>query len=162
MAEDNGYAYVVSGCADETFIIYIIDIDPVDDAYVVNSLALGGGYISGIKADSGYVYLTLSGLMNGKLAIIDVDPPETAYVVKVKGVDGGWSHAGAGNLFVENGYAYIPNNSIGLVIYDVDPPELLHRISKVALPDYGIEVEVKGDYAYVANENGGLRIIKLW
>jgi hypothetical protein len=148
----DGYAYV---CTIRDFVI--MDIDPPEDAYTVNSIDSLGG--TGAYVVDGYAYI----MYGARLRIWDVDPPESAYEVKYINIS-----YRIQDVFVLDGYAYVSTYEWdswenGLYILDVNPPENVRVVDSFRPSHFvGNGVDVIGGYAYIADSNGGFRIIDLW
>jgi hypothetical protein len=164
VAVDGEYAYVANCVNAETWRLLIVDIDPLESGHLVNVVPGDIGFVRNMVADSGYVYMCTYGwLYNSVVVIFDVDPPEFAhYVTKFGAGDTISTDTPAGAITVDNGFLYVPTVGDGLRIYAVDPVESTHKHAEVDTPGMGQDVAISGNYAYVANGYGGLRIIKLW
>ena len=159
----NGFAYVASY---HTFYDYdfdeyynvgsldIIDVDPPDSAYLVNSVYIGGGGYC-VAVSEGYAYVA-----EGSLEIVDIDPPDSAYVVDSINTPGY-----AVGVAVSDGYAYVADSDSGLQIVDIDPLDSACIVNSVDTPGSAISVSASGSYAYIRDSSsrllGGNRIIDI-
>jgi len=152
----NGYAYIASSNFQSPVTMYVVDIDPPESPEIVKTIETTRmGY--GVSVFGNNAFLTT----DEGFYIIDITHPEDAYIVNHMGHD--WSYG----VFAENGYAFVTVDYYGLQVIDVDPPESAYIIKTIDLPDknssiYYTPVHASGRYAYVANGEGGLRIIKLF
>ncbi len=152
----DGYAYVAA------YDLKIIDIDPPESAYIVNtvnvpwdarSVCVSGNYAFVSKDQTGELGTS------HRLDIFNMAMPESAYSVKELNIGGGG--AAAHGLVVSGAYLYLPSMP-GLKIFNVAPPESTYIVETVDTPGRSRDVCLSGEYAYVADGEGGLRIIKLW
>jgi hypothetical protein len=67
----------------------------------------------------------------------------------------------AGGVFVLGNYAYIADDSTGLLIVDISDPSSPNIISSVKTPGYASKVYVSNNYAYVADFDSGLQVINV-
>ena len=157
VAVSGGYAYV----ADYSHGLQIIDVDPPESAYIVKAVDIPW-YSYGVAVLGGYAYVSeaYSGEFDydHELQIIDVTSPQSAYIVKGVHMPG---YSTWNGLAVSGAYAYVPD-LWKLQIIDVASPEFAYIVTSVHTPDPAMDVSLSGEYAYVADESGGLRIIKLW
>jgi len=147
------YAYVVS-----TVRFYIFDISDPESAFLVNTLS-PSNYSYGLYVSDGYAYI--ANQANG-LMIYDVDPPESASLINTVPVLGI-----AHGVEVRDGFAYIAarplvDQSGGLRVIDIDPIESAYLLSSVDTPGQTMNLTVQCSYAFLADLNGGLRVIELW
>jgi len=154
------YAYVTYEDSEEEISgLSIIDIDPPESAYFVNTIDFPVDLSSarGIVVSGEYAYIT-----NGTygLQIIDVDPPESAYIVNT--IDTPGSSTG---VAVSGGYAYISDGNDGFRVIDIDPPESAHIVCEIDEPldpDYQVfDVAVSGQYAYFTTNYSELKIVDI-
>jgi hypothetical protein len=132
----------------------IINIADPESAYIVDTVETSDT-VKGIHLVSGYAYVAVGG---AGLQIIDISDSLSAHIVNTVDTPGK-----ADGVYVENGYAYVADywSWSGLQIIDVDPPESAHIVDEFILP-HAIKVHVYDGYAYVANDDNGLRIIDLY
>jgi hypothetical protein len=141
---DNGYLYTTG---QDGFSIF--DIDPIENAYLVNQISPPNSYREVVVAN-GYAYIADESF---GLRIVDVDPPGSAYIVKT--VDTPYLAYGVDYF---NGYVYVADLMGGLHIVDVDPPSSANIVKTV--PTVGAEeAKYLNGYVYVADYTGGLAII---
>ena len=148
-----GYAYVASG----TIGLHIITLDPFGSPYIIKTIDTPGE-AWGVAVAGGYAYVAcnLSGLQ-----IIDIDPPESAYIVNC--VDTTEQNNQAIRIAVSGGYAYLAMFNDGVEIIDIDPPESAYIKMTIRAPYlHPHDIKLFGNYAYVPDYEGGLRVIKLW
>jgi len=116
----------------------------------------------GIDVSGEYAYMLWEdGIYPDGLHIIDIDPPEDAHTINCIELDenriaiqvsGGYAYV--------SGYNYLPNGALHII--DINPPDDAHILCDVQLPYFTLNLEVNDNIACLANEYGGLRIIKLW
>lgn len=73
---------------------------------------------------------------------------------------GRWANGSCWAVFVKDSIAYFGNGAY-LEVADVSDPSNPVKLSKVLLPSTVQGIDVSGNYAYVANDNYGLRIIDI-
>ena len=151
----NGYAYMLN-----PYGLCIVDIDPVQSAYVVKEINTNGsfGTANDLDVEPGYAYISDQFL---GLQILDIDPPESVNVVNTVP-----ALYYAGGVDVKDGFAYVVTwdneaSTSGLRIIDVDPPESAHEDKYVHLYNFSNgDVFVENGYAYVIqNEVSMLDIV---
>jgi len=140
-------AYIADGTG-----LVIMDINPIDDAHIIGSIALSE--IWGVDVDGGYAYLP--GGNWGGIYVIDVDPPETPFIAQSLNLDGV-----SYGIDVDRGYAYIAALETGIQIVDVEPLISIHLVKTVDTPDSALRVQVRGGYAFVADRASGLQIMDI-
>ena len=64
-------------------------------------------------------------------------------------------------MVVRDGYAYLADGGMGLMVYDVSDPSSIHEVGTVPTGGYAMDVSLLGDHAYVADYGGGLRIVNI-
>jgi hypothetical protein len=149
----NGYAYVQGnifpepGC--DTF--GIVDIDPYESATYLKTVK--PGYVLDLDISGDYLYI--AGSVNG-LQIYDINPPESAHLEKTVPIPLAYG------VSVFDGYVCVAEGEEGISIVDVDPIETAHVVRTFDLPGRATKVSVVGRYAYVACQEAGLRIVRLW
>lgn len=142
--------YVYGG----SFFFNIIDVDPVNWAYIVNTVDFSYSKMAKeIRVVDGYAYFAN---FYSSLEIIDIDPPGDAHVVK--SVDTSYGNY---DLAIQNGYAYLATHVGGLLVVDIDPIEEASVVHSVEVYDDAHGVAVDGDYAYVADSFECLTIIDI-
>jgi hypothetical protein len=100
-----GYAIEISGGYAYTAGFKIIDIDPLESAYLVKKVTTPGTD-SSIALSDGYAYVT-----DGNIQIIGIDPPESAYIVSSFDMADS-----AHGIAVSGNYAYVASGAYGLRI----------------------------------------------
>jgi len=107
--------------------------------------------------DGNYAYVTENDPLHSgdQLHIIDISTPESAFIVN------SIPQANCMNVFVKDGYAYVPNWDDGLDIIDVDPPETAFVALTLDTLGQAHGIDGERDYVFVANWNHGgeLKII---
>ena len=136
VSTSDGYLFV----AENTNGIQIIDVDPIDSAYVVKTLDTNDAYE--IVILNGYAYVADG---SSGLQIIDIDPPQNAYVVNT--VDTEMAY----DVCVANGLAYLADGSGSFKILDIDPPESAYILKHVTSYEYKT-IQISGDYAYLVTQ----------
>jgi len=145
----NGYAYILHRGAECS--LEIIDIDPLDSAYIVQTVEITES-ASDLFVSEDYAYLASSDLI-----IIDVEPPENAHVAKYIDVP-----TSSQNVFISGGYAYLTSTYNGLYIVDIDPLESAFIVNMVGMAELiPTGIFVSEGYALVADKHLGLRIIDI-
>jgi hypothetical protein len=158
IAIENGYAYLpAEGPSDypepyEFSEFYIIDIDPPESAYLMNTVEIEGLAGTDIAVKDGYVYL--AGNLQG-IEIYDVDPPETAHIVNHVETD---EHLWM--IEIEGDYAYAANRyydmDSSLTIMDITSPESAHIVNAVDLGGEAQVLSTSEGYAYVYSYDGSV------
>jgi hypothetical protein len=150
-----GYAYVAA----EGFLA-VVDVDPPESANIVKKVEFSD-YGRGVFVSDGYAYVTSQ---SGRLRVIDIDPPEDANIVKTVEMP----YPYANEVYVSNGYAYVTfgdymNTPLGnFAIIDIDPPDTANVVASLPTPSPALGFQVSGNYAYIADYHGGMRIIRLY
>jgi len=103
-----------------------------DYVEVSNSLAYTGGF--GFK-------------------VFDVNQPENPEIIKE-------IYVSTGDLDIQDGYAYIAGNS-GLNIIDIEPLDSASLVGSLSISERIYDVDVEGNYCYLADEINGLRIVNV-
>ena len=65
------------------------------------------------------------------------------------------------DVFVVGSYAYVANNTSGLMIIDVSNPQAPYLVGSINTPGQAWGVYVSGSYAYVADAAAGLQIVDI-
>jgi hypothetical protein len=116
---EGGYVYTCphnSGSG----VVSIVDVDPVDQAQVVNTVIVPGAWLATIDYANGYVY-TSGGAGNG-VVTIDVDPPETAHIVNTW--NPGTGTGSMEDMHVIGNYLYVAAQWWGMIVLDISNPAL--------------------------------------
>jgi len=167
-----GYAYVSSFSG-----LHIINIDPPESAYIMKTVDTPGSAL-GVYVSGEYAYVA-DGFAG--LTIIDIEPISSAYIVKTVDNQVSTQNANADieyqSVHVSGKYAYVTGEEyvmdddgllrstgygVGVQIIDIEPPESAYIVKTIDTLGRANSVQVSGGYAYVADGDGGLRIIKLW
>jgi len=148
-----GYAYVVNDRGLE-----VIDLDPPESAEVIRAIPFTEYYaFMDVAASAGYAAAV--DVFYG-LFVYDIDPPEKAH--EVSRLSLGDVCTGA-SVDLSGGYAFVIHGYQYLSVVNVAPPESPYVASTLQIAyASGSDVEVAGQYAYVANGDDGLRIFRLW
>ena len=129
----------------------IADVDPPDTPAFMPNQDIND-IILDIEVLNGYAYV--AGLYS--LLVLDIDPPES--VTQIGMLPSNWYNKRSIN--VHNGYAYFGNGN-SLLVGDIDPPESIHEVGGYVLTDDVMELDASGQYLYVANFKGDLRIMDI-
>lgn len=136
--------------------VQIIDIDPQspDHMKIVDVIDTGSNCAGGLDGAGDYLYVCGS----DGLQVVDISDPENRLIVGSVWFTGSvdcLENSGSLNEVVYNdGYAYVANGSYGLRIIDVSNPLSPWTYLTVPMPDEAYDVDVMGDYAYVAAKSG--------
>jgi len=152
VAVSGGYGYV----ADHDEGLEIIDVSPPESAHIIKTVSTPG-YADRVAVSDGYAYVPFN---NDGLLVIDVSSPELAYVLKTIVIEPSYPSY---DIVVLAGYIYVASPP-KLQIIDISPIEDAHVVNTISLPGsgWGCGINVRDNYAYVADTDGGLRIIELW
>ncbi|MCK4232907.1 hypothetical protein KAX75_00640, partial [candidate division WOR-3 bacterium] len=148
-AKDN-YLYLGSGGC-----VIIFDLSDSTNPEKIGDISFPGTDVRGI-----YIQDTLMFIGDGEKGLRIANISDPFQPIEIGSYGSYFSHS----VFVRNNLAYVTElNSeiIGeLVIYDISNPQEPHILSKDTLPEFHPnDVIVKDKYAYVANGQGGLRVI---
>ena len=109
-----------------------------------------------IVVDSNLAYVATG---SSGLQIVDVTDPENPEVT------GYWDGDGVSSLTKSGNYVYVLAGSYQdesmLFVLDVSNPENPDLVGELDIPGYTVEIDVNGDYVYVAAREAGLRIIDI-
>jgi len=141
-------AYVVNSLWES---INIVDIDPPETAYEVNSLELPEWPIN-LFVDNSYAYVAGG---SAGLLIVNVSSPESMFLA-------GYSDSPASALDVvyKDGYAYLPHYN-GFKVVDVDPPESATQIATLGTESRFYCAALDGNFVYTTASPGGLMIFDI-
>ncbi|MDB4785229.1 DUF5011 domain-containing protein [Akkermansiaceae bacterium] len=154
---EGGHAYV----ADRAGGLQIVDISDPSSPQIVGSYSTQAGSnwstgaAWGVKVEGGYAYMAASG---AGLIIVDVSNPanpvlEGSYSTNVSDARG---------VYVLSGKAYLADGSSGssgLLVIDVTSPSSPVLVGTYDSMGSGMGVTAVGDYAYLADWGGGLKIV---
>ena len=157
-----GYAYATTNFFDETgkrFTgITIFDVDPVESAKIVNSVAIDGE-TKKVRIFNKYAYVTWVKDNHGVekpsygIAMIDINSPEKAHIIKSISIPDK-----ANNLDISNGYAFVAEEDSCLRIFNIKSAKLV----KVLKSNESVEdVNVSGNYAFLMVDGDEVRIIDI-
>ena len=153
VAVTDGYAYLSDWSNTMSVFLRIIDIDPLGDASIINSVEIpDASYASCIDTANGYVYVPVT---TDGLYIVEVNPPGDPQIV------GSTAVGGIDDIIVNGGFAYLARGH-GFSLVDVDPPEEPVLLYHTSTNSDSLDVAIQGDYAFLASNRAGLRIIKVW
>ncbi len=136
--------------ADDFSGLMVIDIDPLEWAYVANTLNPGIN-TQGVSTFPGH----LCAVDSSGITIYNTTDPQLPSVLKTVPSPQAWE------VVNSDGYAYVTDYDAGLYIYDIDPPEYAHFVNLASTPGHPQDIAVDGDYIYIADSEGGLRIFKV-
>jgi hypothetical protein len=143
------YAYIAAPANPTQYSSFnILDINPLSDTHLVNSIILPVTSPSGVDISGNYAYVAAKDLY-----IIDITSADTAFIfnsVDIPGI--------AEDVEYDNGYAYLAAESSGLVIVDVDPPSSASIVCAQGTGGSAHDVCVSDGYAYVADDSYRLQI----
>jgi hypothetical protein len=148
-----GYAFVAEG-AYPNGILGIIDIDPPGAASEVHTVSLPSEGFE-VKVVGNYAYVADS---YAYLQVVDVSNPLTANLVGSTTLTG----SAGQSLDYDNGYIFVNDYSYGLEVVDITNPLVPVELTHLDVPGYKLDIDVQGNYAYLAGWYGGLRIIRLY
>jgi hypothetical protein len=149
----NGYAFV----AEDTYptgILGVIDIDPPGTASVVHTVDLPADAFE-VTVNGNYAYVADA---VSDLQVVDISNPLTASLVGSAVLTGN----AAQSLDFDNGYIFVSDYSYGLEVIDISDPVNPVELTHLEVPGYKLDVDVQGNYAYLASYYGGLRIVRLY
>ncbi|MDA7655220.1 pentapeptide repeat-containing protein, partial [Akkermansiaceae bacterium] len=154
---EGGHAYV----ADRAGGLQIVDISDPSSPQIVGSYSTQAGSnwstgaAWGVKVEGGYAYMAASG---AGLIIVDVSNPANPVL------EGSYSTnvGDARGVYVLSGKAYLADGSSGssgLLVIDVTSPSSPVLVGTYDSMGSGMGVTAVGDYAYLADWGGGLKIV---
>ncbi len=130
----------ISDYSDPVFVSNFTDASYVDEIYVQGDYAYVADFYDGLK-------------------IVDVSNPQTPVEVGVLGT------LQAGRIKVQGNYAYAinvtVNNPDSLEIIDVSNPSTPFEVGSIEVANITWDIDVSGNYVYIAAHNSGLRIINV-
>jgi len=139
--------------------VIIFDLIDTTNPEKIGDISFPGMYVRGI-----YVLDTLMFVADGEKGLRIANISDPVNPIEVGANDSTWAHS----VFARNQLAYVlelkkDSVTIGeLVIYDVSNPQEPNILGKETLPKAHIkDVIVKDTFAYIANGQGGLRIINV-
>ncbi len=151
IAVDGGYSYSIDGGG----ALQIIDVDPVESAYIVKEISIPGFMKERLGVGNGYAYVCSNNLWEGAfLSVVDVDPPEDGHFVN--SVDGY-----VGDVAIEGDYIYGTGGSVGLKIIDISNPEAAFIYKTVDTPGSAVGIALDGGYAFIADSEAGLQVVDI-
>ena len=146
-----GYLY----CAASNLDIPVIDIDPIADAHVVNTLSLAGATFT-VSSNGSMLYAASATYPDGVMHILDAtDPVNPVLVTSVPFTDF------PREIVYNNGYAYLAARAGGCTIFDVEPPATSSIVNTVTTGDICVGMTIDGTYAYASSGGVGLQIIDI-
>jgi len=115
----------------------------------------------------GYAYAAIttsepgSGTVTEHVWSIDVDPPDQMQTVGIWDVPPYWIES----FDTQGDYLYLMNRNTGMHVIDISDPASLIEVANCPTPGSGWDVDVSGEYAYVADYatdgTAGLQIINI-
>ncbi len=139
--------------------LLIVDISSPDEAFITNQVQAPGENIAyDVGVSNGYAFVAD---WYAGLHVFDVSPIESASYVNTVDIPS-CSFPDIMRVTLSGGYAFYSNLDDGLWVIDIDPPESAHVVDTIDTPGEARDVAVSGDYVYVSDYNGGLRIFELW
>jgi hypothetical protein len=133
--------------------LIIADISDMENPQIIESTNPGDAVI-GLDVEGKYAYLAVP--YDG-LYIYDVHdvsaPTPVGYVGTVPILY---------DAKVQCGYAYCAAGAGGLVVIDVHDPANPSILTQVFLDDQSKDIDVCGNFAYLPDEEGGIKIVQLW
>jgi hypothetical protein len=143
----NGYLYLGSGGS-----VIIFNVSDTTNPEQIGNISFPGAHVRGI-----YVLDTLMFVADQERGLRIANISDQSNPFEVGSYDSSWTHA----VFARANLVYTTESS-NLVIYDISNPEQPVLLSKHTMPKpHGVDVIVKDEYAYVADGQGGLRIINV-
>ncbi|MGA1791569.1 MAG: LVIVD repeat-containing protein [bacterium] len=119
----------------------VIDISDPDSPEIVGGLNYSNSGILCLKVDGDLAYLSYSGSAGVK--IINISDPEDPEII------GTIKNVYAREMVIRDGYAYIADPDLGLVIYDVSDSASPVRTARLNLNGTVEDIAVQGDFAYL-------------
>ncbi len=117
---------------------------------------LPDGLALGIFKLGNYGYVAEDHHTYPKLTVLDISTPTSPNVLGYNTVD---SNGDPKDVYVQGDYAYMADQILGLVIFDVSNKSAPAQVGLYDTPGFPQDVFVQGDYAYVADSSYGLQII---
>ncbi|MCX6646879.1 MAG: hypothetical protein NTY09_11100 [bacterium] len=149
----NGYAFVAEGLYPNG-ILGIIDIEPPGAATEVHTVDLPSEAYE-VKIVGNYAYIADS---YSALQVVDISDPLTASLVGSAVLTGD----AAQSIDYDNGYLFVNDYSSGFEVIDISNPVLPVELTHLQTPGFNLDVDVQGNYAYLASYYGGVRIVRLY
>lgn len=149
------YAYVACTYEDCPTGVNVVDIsNPVSPRFVVNWDDSTFG-IYGIDFKDNLIFLTGFRDNEPGFFIINVEDPTSPHKVSFTQILGDRSLAN--DIVVVGDLAYLVGTD--LYVFDVSNPESPHELGRFALG--GMSLAIEGDYAFIAADQSGLRVINI-
>jgi len=123
----------------------VIDISDPDSPEIVGGLNYSNSGILCLKVDGDLVYLSYSG--SGGVKIIDISNPEAPKII------GTIKNVYAREMVIRDGYAYIADPELGLVIYDVSESTAPVKAARLNLKGSVEDIAVQGNFAYLTYDD---------
>ncbi len=144
--------------------LYIVDItnpaNPVELSNYVPPNTDKGPYVTDVKVNGNYAYITITYLLssNTELEVLDIQNPSSPVSVGVYVDTSG--HADFEKLYYDNGKCYVVGQYNTFRIIDVSNPQVPNVMGGVVLNNsVGSDIYVENGYAYVATREMGIQII---
>jgi hypothetical protein len=125
----------------------VIDISDPDSPEIVGVIDYSNSGILCLTVEGDLAYLSYSGGEGVK--IIDISDPEDP------DIEGTIRNVYAREIVVSDGYAYIADPELGLVIFDVSVPTKPERTARLNLKGDVEDISVQGNFAYLTFEYEG-------
>ena len=150
----NGVAYISGWHSDEDGYhgasLIIVDVDPVTDPSIISQLDNDNASGSDILVEYGYACVS-----NVGLAIFDVsDVQNPQYLKTVNTMDQ------CRGLYFDGDVMYVADGESGIGIIDVFPPEYAYFIESYETKSSAWDITGSGEYIFVSDFRGGLRIFR--
>jgi hypothetical protein len=142
-----GYAYV---CAD--LGLYVIDIDPAEQAEIVDVQFNTLGLSSDIEKAGDIIYLSSDSYpgswVSGSLQAVDVSDPENPEVY----LNTELPHS-INEFEISNGFAFAVGEG-ALQVIDISMPGQEYTAAELPISSESYDIDLDGDFAYVVNDQG--------
>ncbi len=137
---------------DNNNIFYIIDVTDPLNAVTTGSLNPGRTILKSF-VEGNYAYI--AAYYNGML-VVDISDPQNPVIA------GEYTESpnNALDIKVKNGLAYLANGNYGLSVLNVSDLENIHQVAYFNTKDRAIRLDLKDNYAFVADNQDGIYIIR--
>lgn len=139
--------FVFMACRSEGFII--LDASDPENPYVIGRSAMHSS--RGIALRGEYAYLLHTSL---GLCIIDINEPENPIEIGRARADDAY------RITLSGDFAFVAAGP-SILVFDVSDPRNPRRVSEYETQADALDIEVRGDYAYVAESERGLTILDI-
>ncbi|MCK4719511.1 PKD domain-containing protein, partial [bacterium] len=129
--------------------VSIFDVDPLTNSHKIGELQFEEG-IWELQYQDDLIYAMGQGQYGDVLRIINVANPQQPSTIISLSVPYTYDR----NIYLSDGYAYVPGGGKDMSIIDIDPPQSVHIVNSISLDfdSNNIRTEniiVNGEYAYV-------------